>query len=1264
MHTFQHRLVLCLLVLFSASCADYKLHIAPEAKDWKEKTPDPNLKITHSMYLIGDSGNSPLGGTKPALKLLKSHLDTASENSSVIFLGDNIYPVGMPKKSEDYRQIAEHRLNAQIETTKDFAGRPIFLPGNHDWGKYGVEGVRRQEKYVEKELEKIYGDKFKSKEFFLPDNGCSGPEVIELSDQLVVIIIDSQWWLTDWDKHPDINDDCDIKDREVFKFLFNDIVRKYRSKNCVIAMHHPIYNNGTHGGHYTWKQHLFPLTEKSDHLWIPFPIIGSIAQFVRATSGIRQDNANGVYKSMIEAVATPAKKSGEYIFAAGHEHSLQYFERDDQKYIVSGAGSKETPTVGGNGSLMTYGHYGFSKIDFYEDGSAWLEFYVPIDDGTEGRTIFRRKIKDKLDISPENIPDDFPNYKNGKETVSSKAITTETKQVGGIHNALLGEHWREIYRQDYDFPVLDLAEFQGGMTILKRGGGNQTNSLRMEDKDGRQYTMRALTKDASRFIPYPFNQLQATNFLVKDNFLSTHPFTPLAIPKMGDAANIYHTNPKLYYIPKQPVLDVHNDVFGDEVYLVEERPSKEWEDQKTFGTPDDIMSTYDVAEKIKKGYKHRIDQKWTVRTRLFDMLIGDWDRHDDQWRWSEIEEGEMHIYRPIPRDRDQAFSKYDGAITAVARLYAPFLRQLVKYKPELGNMKWASWSPRHFDAAFLNELSLEDWLEQAKYIQDNVTDEVIEEAFREMPEAAYNLSAGELIPILKQRRANLQDFARDLYMYLAKEVTIIASEKKDYIEVIREDDERTTVYIYDMSKEGGKDEKMYQRTFNRSETNEIYIYGLNGDDFFIVKGDVNKSIKINLIGGLDEDEFKDESNVSSLAKKTIIYDNLEGNKIEGGKETRDSRSIEAEENTYVRRGPQYERDIVMPAPILAINPDDGLFAGFGLQITKFDFGKPHFSQKHTFSADYAFATQGLNLEYDCVFFDAFTRWDFVTNLRGTNSRHAINFFGLGNESEYNAAADENLDFNRVRQGNLHFDIGVQRRFAGNLGSISVRPLIEITNIEETPNRFVSSDAANLPANIFDRKYYGGGLFTLKFKNTDSNSAPTSGTDFHLDYTIQANLESINQSFNRINTYWTMYFPLTAKKNAVFANRIGFAKVEDDYNFFQAPTLGGNGGGGVRGINNLRGHRAQRFRGETVFYQNLDLRLKLFTSKNSILPFSLGLHGGFDYGRTWSKEENSKKWHTGYGGGLWIAPIDFVVISFASYWSEEDRRYILGVGQAF
>jgi hypothetical protein len=46
------------------------------------------------------------------------------------------------------------------------------------------------------------------------------------------------------------------------------------------------------------------------------------------------------------------------------------------------------------------------------------------------------------------------------------------------------------------------------------------------------------------------------------------------------------------------------------------------------------------------------------------MLIGDWDRHEDQWRWGEYRKMISYL-QTYSRDRDQAFSKYDGALVYV-----------------------------------------------------------------------------------------------------------------------------------------------------------------------------------------------------------------------------------------------------------------------------------------------------------------------------------------------------------------------------------------------------------------------------------------------------------------------------------------------------------------------------------------------------------------------------------------------------------------------
>ncbi|MEM8909251.1 MAG: metallophosphoesterase, partial [Bacteroidota bacterium] len=240
----------CALVFcfFLPACANYKINYGKANRDWEANAAAIPVKhpVEHTVFLMGDAGGSPDGGLAPALQLLQKKLAAASENSSVIFLGDNIYPVGMPSKSKKQKRAqAEHRLDAQLATLKDFKGRPLFIPGNHDWQKYGLKGLKRQEKYVEKKLNAGIEDEEDWQNYFLPDDGCAGPELIEVNDKLAIIVIDSQWWLNDWDKEPKLNDGCESKSRFVFSFLFEEMVRKNRNKNVIVAMHHPLFSGGT-----------------------------------------------------------------------------------------------------------------------------------------------------------------------------------------------------------------------------------------------------------------------------------------------------------------------------------------------------------------------------------------------------------------------------------------------------------------------------------------------------------------------------------------------------------------------------------------------------------------------------------------------------------------------------------------------------------------------------------------------------------------------------------------------------------------------------------------------------------------------------------------------------------------------------------------------------------------------------------------------------------------------------------------------------------
>ncbi|WP_105004676.1 hypothetical protein [Tenacibaculum sp. SG-28] len=71
---------------FLSACATYTTQFAD--KDAPKKVISSNYeenKVSHTIYLIGDAGNAPMGETLPTLEYLKEHLEDASENSSLVF---------------------------------------------------------------------------------------------------------------------------------------------------------------------------------------------------------------------------------------------------------------------------------------------------------------------------------------------------------------------------------------------------------------------------------------------------------------------------------------------------------------------------------------------------------------------------------------------------------------------------------------------------------------------------------------------------------------------------------------------------------------------------------------------------------------------------------------------------------------------------------------------------------------------------------------------------------------------------------------------------------------------------------------------------------------------------------------------------------------------------------------------------------------------------------------------------------------------------
>ena len=79
-----------------------KAYYHPSILGWG-KVPHEVVKDSCSIFLIGDSGAPVLTGKDSVLQLLKAKLREKGRNGVVVFLGDNIYPRGLPPEGQHQR---------------------------------------------------------------------------------------------------------------------------------------------------------------------------------------------------------------------------------------------------------------------------------------------------------------------------------------------------------------------------------------------------------------------------------------------------------------------------------------------------------------------------------------------------------------------------------------------------------------------------------------------------------------------------------------------------------------------------------------------------------------------------------------------------------------------------------------------------------------------------------------------------------------------------------------------------------------------------------------------------------------------------------------------------------------------------------------------------------------------------------------------------------------------------------------------------------
>lgn len=1174
-----------------------------------------------------------MNASTEALEALEKELQQASKNSSLLFLGDNVYPSGIPKENSENYALAKHRLETQTNIAKNFKGATYVIPGNHDWYN-GLDGLKRQEKLVEKAL---------GKNTFLPENGCP-LERVKVSDDIHLIIIDTQWYVTNWDKHPKMNDDCEIKTRAKFFDELSGLIKKARGKTTIIAMHHPMFTQGPHAGNYSFKSHMTPV-----------PVVGTLKNILRKTSGLSNaDQQNKKYNELKKRVVTLAQHNDKTIFVSGHEHSLQYLVQDNIPQIVSGSGSKVNVAKLSNGGLFAYGKQGFAKLIVYKDGSSKVQFYTK--DTT--RPVFESDVL-KADQTQTviNYADTFPGNK------SASIYTSEETKKGGTYRFFWGERYRKYYSTQVKAPTVRLDTLFGGLKPVRKGGGNQSKSLRLEDNKGREYVMRALRKNAlqylqavafkDQYIEGQFNDTY-TQGLLMDGFTGAHPYAPFTIGTLSDAVGVYHTNPVLYYVPKQNALGTYNDEYGDELYMIEERAASGHGDKKSFGFSNKLISTDDLLKKINSDEDHLVDEKSYIRARLFDMLIGDWDRHEDQWRWAVFKDGKKTTYKPVPRDRDQAFSiMADGFLLSFATKAITNFSLMQSYDEELKNVAGFNLEPYPLDMTLITQSTKYDWDTEVKHIVNNLTDDVINSAFAHFPEEVQGETIDDIKRKLKGRRKNLQKISDTYFKHLSKYQVVKGTDKDDWFDIERLPNGETRVTAYRIKK-GKKGPVFHKKIYNRTHTKEIWVYGLDDDDRFVVKGDNGSPIKIRIIGGQNKDTYNIEN-----GKKVVVYDHKSKKSEFLTNKGRKRITDDYETNVYNYKKLKNNASQILPS--IGSNPDDGLKIGVANTYMTYGFAQNPFTYKHTISAAYYLATSGFELNYSGEFANVIGKANLGIDAGFTSPNYAINFFGYGNQSVNLEPDDDTIDrnYNRVKMRQLRF--GTSLLWRGDLGSlVKLSAIFESYEVENTAGRFISQLGVSPRVIAFSNNNFIGGEVSYHFKNSDNDAFPTLGMETNLILGYKSNISSntiTTGGFGYLKPSLSFDYKLTNNGRLVFATKFGGQiNFGDDFEFYQAARLGARNG--------LRGYRFDRFIGKSAFYQSSDIRLNLKKVKTGLVPLTLGIYGGFDYGKVWMENFPTGDWNTSVGGGVFFDAAGMISASLAAFSSDDGLRLAFGLGFGF
>ena len=793
--------------------------------------------------------------------------------------------------------------------------------------------------------------------------------------------------------------------------------------------------------------------------------------------------------------------------------------------------------------------------------------------------------------------------------------------------------------------VFHLGREKGGLTILQRGGGLQTKSLRLKDATGQSSGCCApIQKYPARGLPPTLRPTIAKDIL-QDQVSASHPYGALVVPPLAQALGIPHAHPEIVFVPDDPALGQYQKDFANQAFLFEEREPLD---------ADKTDNTEKTQRRLQKDDDNRVDQALVLRARLLDMLLGDYDRHEDQWRWERRHTAQGSRYEPVPRDRDHVFYKPSGLLPSLLSLH--LLKANVQgYGDHIRSINRWNYMARDFDRYFLNELSEADWKTQIAYVQAHLPDSLLRRAVHRLPPNIYRLSGPRLVADLRARRDILARQALHYYRSLAKTVSIPASDERERLEIAHEAHGQLRVSITRLGPDSSGGRVLYDRTFDPADTRELRLYGMGGADAFAVTGAAPSPIRVRLIGGAGNDAFTVAPGLPHQ-RRLLIYDRSdEPNQLPVAGRALLRTSRDSTVNQFKATGFKY--DTFQPLFLASYNKDYGVQLIGKFSYERQGFRKEPYASRQSLLVNYGFGSRSLLLNYAGIFRKVLGKNDLLVNVLSQGPNYNQNFFGVGNETDFVNEGNRRIHYYRGVYNLLTADLRLSRTFPRWQVSGGLLAQGYSSNPAKNTDRYLGTYATEHPEEkVFTRQAYAGLIASATFDTRDRALVASRGVYWTTTLSGLRRLEGDPHTFGQALTEFTFYASPTRDSALVIANRTGAGLTVGSAEYFQQLKLGG--------AQNLRGYYLWRFTGKSMVFNNLEIRLKLLDFTSYLLPGTLGLVAFNDVGRVWSPDQASTQWHAGYGGGLYFLPAQLVLVQAVVGFSKEGAYPYLSAGFRF